>query len=85
MAASPALMKSDSIADNMPEALRERRYQMKRCFARYLQQGKRLMKLHHLMDELEKSIDDHAERTQLLEGTLGYILCSTQVHYYLIS
>ncbi|KNA14328.1 hypothetical protein SOVF_108390 isoform B [Spinacia oleracea] len=78
MAASPALMKSDSIADNMPEALRERRYQMKRCFARYLQQGKRLMKLHHLMDELEKSIDDHAERTQLLEGTLGYILCSTQ-------
>ncbi|CAO2836960.1 unnamed protein product [Amaranthus hypochondriacus] len=78
MAASPALMKSDSIADNMPEALRERRYLMKRCFARYLQQGKRLMKLHHLMDEIEKSIDDQAERTQVLEGTLGYILCSTQ-------
>ncbi|KMT13330.1 hypothetical protein BVRB_4g084720 isoform B [Beta vulgaris subsp. vulgaris] len=78
MATSPALMKSDSIADNMPEALRERRYLMKKCFARYLQQGKRLMKLHHLMDELEKSIDDHVDRTQVLEGTLGYILCSTQ-------
>ncbi|XP_021745173.1 sucrose synthase 5-like isoform X1 [Chenopodium quinoa] len=78
MAASPALMKSDSIADNMPEALRERRYLMKKCFSRYLQQGKRLMKLHHLMNELEKSIDDPADRTQVLEGTLGYILCSTQ-------
>ncbi|KAH9625794.1 hypothetical protein KSS87_006038 [Heliosperma pusillum] len=78
MAASPRLLKSDSIADNMPEALRERRYLMKKCFARYLQQGRRLMKLHHLMDELEKSIDDQAERSQVLEGTLGYILCSTQ-------
>ncbi|KAJ8444179.1 hypothetical protein Cgig2_030999 [Carnegiea gigantea] len=78
MAASPLLMKTDSIADNMPDALRERRYLMKKCFARYLQQGRRLMKVHNLMEELEKSIDDQAERAQVLEGPLGYILCSTQ-------
>ncbi|GAB4855300.1 hypothetical protein Ancab_023919 [Ancistrocladus abbreviatus] len=62
----------------MPDALRQSRYHVKKCFARYIQQGKRLLKLHQLMNELEQSIDDQAERAQLLEGTFGYILCSTQ-------
>ncbi|KAI3982981.1 hypothetical protein MKX01_010464 [Papaver californicum] len=76
--ASSAFKRSDSIADSMPEALRQSRYHMKRCFARYIAKGKRLMKLQNLMDEMEKSIDDKLERTQVLEGLLGYILCSTQ-------
>lgn len=57
---------------------------MKRCFAKYIEKGKRLMKLHHLMSEMEQVIDDKAERTQLLEGLLGYILCTTQVGYNII-
>lgn len=35
MAASISFKRSDSIADSMPEALRQSRYQMKRCFARF--------------------------------------------------
>lgn len=36
MAAALSFKRSDSIADSMPEALRQSRYQMKRCFARYI-------------------------------------------------
>ncbi|KAL2531173.1 Sucrose synthase 6 [Abeliophyllum distichum] len=75
---SPALKRSETIADSMPEALRQSRYHMKRCFGKYIEKGRRLMKLHHLMGEMEQVIDDKAERTQLLEGLLGYILCTTQ-------
>uniref|UniRef100_A0A0E0NNB5 Sucrose synthase n=1 Tax=Oryza rufipogon TaxID=4529 RepID=A0A0E0NNB5_ORYRU len=50
------LRRSDSIADMMPEALRQSRYQMKRCFQRYVSQGKRLMKRQQLLDELDKSV-----------------------------
>lgn len=76
---APALKRSESITDSMPEALRQSRYHMKRCFAKYIEKGKRLMKIHHLMRELEQVIDDNTERTQLLDGLLGYILCTTQV------
>ncbi|XP_061347115.1 sucrose synthase 7-like [Gastrolobium bilobum] len=78
MASVPALKRTDSIADNMPDALRQSRYHMKRCFAKYLEKGKRIMKLHHLMEEMEKVIDDKSERNQVLEGILGFILSSTQ-------
>lgn len=74
-----ALKRSETIADSMPVALRQSRYHMKRCFAKYTEKGKRLMKLHHLMGEMEQVIEDEAERNQLLEGLLGYILCTTQV------
>ncbi|XP_028953417.1 sucrose synthase 5-like [Malus domestica] len=78
MASAAAIKRSDSIADTMPDALRQSRYHMKRCFAKYIEQGRRIMKLHHLMSEMETVIDDKAERTQVLGGVLGYILCSTQ-------
>lgn len=77
------LKQSDSIADNMPEALRQSRYHMKRCFAKYIEKGRRVMKLHHLMGEMDKVIEDKNERSQVLEGVLGYILCSTQVLIFL--
>ncbi|KAF8378861.1 hypothetical protein HHK36_030210 [Tetracentron sinense] len=70
--------KTESIADGMPEALRQSRYHMKRCFAEYIAKGRRIMKLQHLMEEMEKSIEDKLERTKVLEGFIGYILCSTQ-------
>ncbi|KAG8373534.1 hypothetical protein BUALT_Bualt11G0034200 [Buddleja alternifolia] len=75
---APALKRSESIADSMPEALRQSRYHMKRCFTKFIEKGKRIMKLHHLMGEMEQVIDDEAERTQVLDGLLGYILCTTQ-------
>ncbi|XP_028800601.1 sucrose synthase 6 isoform X1 [Neltuma alba] len=77
-ASAPALKRTNSIADNMPDALRQSRYHMKKCFAKYLEKGKRIMKLHHLMEEMEQVIDDKTERNQVLEGNLGYILGSTQ-------
>ncbi|KAK7276175.1 hypothetical protein RIF29_17310 [Crotalaria pallida] len=78
MDSAPALMRTDSIADNMPDALRQSRYHMKKCFAKYLEKGRRIMKLHHLMEEMEQVIDDRNERNQVLEGLLGFVLSSTQ-------
>ncbi|PON75289.1 Sucrose synthase [Parasponia andersonii] len=78
MASTPAITRSESIADGMLDALRQSRYHMKRCFAKYIEKGKRIMKLHHLMDEMERAIQDKVERNCVLEGVLGYILCSTQ-------
>ncbi|KAK1384138.1 Sucrose synthase [Heracleum sosnowskyi] len=65
-------------ADTMPEALRQSRYHMKKCFSRFVASGRRLMKRHNLMDEIEKSINDKIERSIILEGSLGRILSSTQ-------
>ncbi|CDP01701.1 unnamed protein product [Coffea canephora] len=78
MASVPALKRSDSVVDTMPEALRQSRYHMKRCFSKYVEKGRRLLKANQLMDELEQIIDDHTERSQVLEGLLGYILCTTK-------
>ncbi|XP_039135373.1 sucrose synthase 7-like [Dioscorea cayenensis subsp. rotundata] len=78
MAASTSFKRSDTIADSMPDALKQSRYQMKRCFARYVGKGKRLMKNKQLMEDLEKSMDDKVEKQRLMEGYLGYIICSTQ-------
>ncbi|KAJ1390075.1 Sucrose synthase [Sesbania bispinosa] len=72
------LKRSDSIADSMPNALKQSRFHMKKCFARFVASGKRLMKQHHLMDDLEKTVVDKDERKKLLEGLLGYILSCTQ-------
>ncbi|XP_004289566.1 PREDICTED: sucrose synthase 6-like [Fragaria vesca subsp. vesca] len=76
--AAAAMTRSDSIAESMPDALRQSRYHMKRCFAKFIEKGKRIMKLQHLMNEMESVIDDKVERNQVLAGVLGYILCSTQ-------
>lgn len=84
MAAAQSLKRSESVLDTMPEALRQSRYHMKRCFAKYVEKGKRLMKVHHLMDEMESAIDDPSERTHLLEGLLGYILCTTKVIFVFV-
>ncbi|KAJ1377368.1 Sucrose synthase [Sesbania bispinosa] len=78
MASAPALRRTESIADNMPDALRQSRYHMKRCFAKYLEKGRRIMKLQHLMEEMERVIDDKTERNRVLEGILGFIVTSTQ-------
>ncbi|CAK7327902.1 unnamed protein product [Dovyalis caffra] len=78
MASSPVLKRSETIADSMPDALRQSRYHMKRCFSRFVAPGKRLMKRQHIMDEVDKSIQDKSERKKVLEGLLGYILSCTQ-------
>ena len=72
----------DSVAETMPDALRQSRYQMKRCFQRYVSKGRRLLKNQQLMEELERSLDDKVEKEKLVEGFLGYIICSTQVTCY---
>jgi sucrose synthase len=79
------LKRSDSIADNMPEALKQSRYHMKRCFAKYIEKGRRTMKLQQLLDEMENFIDDQVERTRVLQGLLGDIWFSIQVCILVIS
>ncbi|XP_057812386.1 sucrose synthase 7-like isoform X2 [Salvia miltiorrhiza] len=71
-------MASAAVVDTMPEALRQSRYHMKRCFTRFTEKGRRLMKLQHLQEEIEQTIEDKVERSQVMEGTLGDILNSTQ-------
>uniref|UniRef100_A0ACD5USG1 Uncharacterized protein n=1 Tax=Avena sativa TaxID=4498 RepID=A0ACD5USG1_AVESA len=78
MATKLSFKRMDSVAESMPDALRQSRYQMKRCFQRYVSKGRRLLKNQQLMEELEKSLDDKAKKEKLAEGFLGYIICSTQ-------
>ncbi|KAG2667855.1 hypothetical protein I3760_15G133600 [Carya illinoinensis] len=78
MASGQVLKRSNSIADSMPDALKQSRYHMKRCFARFVATGKRLLKLQHIMEEVDKSIEDKQNRSKVLEGLLGYILSSTK-------
>ncbi|XP_059453359.1 sucrose synthase 7-like [Corylus avellana] len=78
MASGQVLKRSDSISDRMPDALKQSRYHMKRCFARFVANGKRLLKPQQIMEEMEKSIEDKNERSSVLEGLLGYILTSTK-------
>ncbi|KAJ4834562.1 Sucrose synthase 6 [Turnera subulata] len=78
MASAPKLKRTETIAESMPDALKKSRYHMKRCFARLVASGKRLLKHQHIMDEVDVSIQDKNERKKVLEGLLGYILSSTQ-------
>ncbi|KAL6603412.1 hypothetical protein ACP70R_043773 [Stipagrostis hirtigluma subsp. patula] len=78
MATKLSFKRADSIAETMPDALKQSRYQMKRCFQRYVSKGRRLLKNQQLIEELEKSMDDKIEREKLVEGFLGYIIYSTQ-------
>ncbi|KAL6181364.1 hypothetical protein ACLB2K_048019 [Fragaria x ananassa] len=78
MASVPALKRADSIAETMPDALRQSRYYMKKVFARFVGDGKRLLKPQRIMEEVENSIEDGNEKSKVLRGLLGYILSSTQ-------
>eukprot|EP00257_Ricinus_communis_P026983 XP_025014397.1 sucrose synthase 7 isoform X2 [Ricinus communis] len=78
MASGPVIKRSETIAESMPDALRQSRYHMKRCFSSLAASGNRLLKHHNIMEEVEKSIQDKGERKKVLEGLLGYILSSTQ-------
>ncbi|XP_040999091.1 sucrose synthase 7-like isoform X1 [Juglans microcarpa x Juglans regia] len=78
MASEKVLKRSNSITDSMPDALKQSRYYMKRCFARFVATGKRLLKSQHIMEELENIIEDKHDRSKVLEGMLGYILSSTK-------
>ncbi|KAL3512447.1 hypothetical protein ACH5RR_025164 [Cinchona calisaya] len=69
---------ASALVESMPDALRQSRYHMKRCFSRFTGMGARLMKHQHLMEEIEKAIEDKLERVKVLEGSLGQILSSTQ-------
>ncbi|KAK5782984.1 sucrose synthase 6-like [Gossypium arboreum] len=78
MASRQSLKRSDTIAESMPDALRQSTSHMKICFSRLVESGKRLLKRQQLMDEVENSIEDKAERSKILEGLIGFILVSTQ-------
>ncbi|XP_023519351.1 sucrose synthase 6-like [Cucurbita pepo subsp. pepo] len=77
--ATASLMRLDTpISDSLNTALRKSHNPMKKCFARFVENGKRLMKSQDLMKDLEITIEDKRERSQVLEGFLGYILSNTQ-------
>ncbi|XP_065881335.1 sucrose synthase 7-like [Euphorbia lathyris] len=78
MASGGVLKRSETIAETMPDALRQSRYHMKRCFSSLTGKANRLLKHQHIMEEVEKSIQDKGERKKVIDGLLGYILSSTQ-------
>ncbi|QHO15506.1 hypothetical protein HN51_030926 [Arachis hypogaea] len=78
---APKLKRMNFITKNMLDALRQSRYHMKRCFENYLEKKRRIMKLHHEMEEMEQVIDDKTERDHVLEGNIGFILSHTHVIY----
>lgn len=83
MASASGLKRTDSITDNnmsSPDASKQSRYHMKRCFAKYLEKGRRIIKVHDLMEEMEQVIKDQNDRNQILEGNLGFLLSFTQVN-----
>jgi len=43
------------------------------------------MKQQHVMDDVEKTVEDKVERKKLLDGMLGYIFSCTQVQFLFIS
>jgi len=80
MASSPILRDKELVTDDMPDdASRQSRQHVKRCFAKYIEKGRRIIKLHDLMEEMEQVIDDNIQRNQVLEGNLGFLLSCTQV------
>ncbi|KAL2333208.1 hypothetical protein Fmac_014421 [Flemingia macrophylla] len=79
MASSPVMEGKELVTDDVADdALRPSRYHVKSCFAKYLEKGRRILKLHDLMEELEHAINDNNERNQVLEGNLGFLLSCTQ-------
>ncbi|GLJ52644.1 hypothetical protein SUGI_1120470 [Cryptomeria japonica] len=73
-----SIQRSESIAERLPEAVRQNRYQIRRCFSRYASQGKRIMQPQQLYNELADLIEDPAERKKIQQGTLGQMLQSIQ-------
>lgn len=78
MASTSTIKRTDSIADNIPSALKQSQYYMKRCFARYMEKGTRIWKFEELRNELEKVIDDKSEIDEVLDGSLGTMFSSVQ-------
>lgn len=75
-------MTSGLLGNGIPEAMGQNRGNIKRCLEKYIEKGRRLLKLNQLMDEMEIVINDLVQRKQVMEGDLGKILCFTQVLPY---
>ncbi|KAH9288379.1 hypothetical protein KI387_032496 [Taxus chinensis] len=67
-----------SMADRLPEALKQNTYQLRKCFTSFASQGKRTLQQQQLYNELDTVIDDADERRNLREGVFGRILQCTQ-------
>ncbi|KAL7201770.1 hypothetical protein ACSBR1_033467 [Camellia fascicularis] len=67
-----------AVVDSLSDALRQSRYYMKRCFSGFVGMGRRLVKPHQIMEEIDKAIEDKRERARVLEGLLGQVFSSTQ-------
>ncbi|KAL5076937.1 hypothetical protein RYX36_015921 [Vicia faba] len=79
MASASGLKRTESIKDNMSsDESKHSRYHMKRCFAKYLEKGRRIIKVHDLMEEMEQVINDQRDKNHILEGNLGFLLSCTQ-------
>ncbi|KAL6955672.1 Sucrose synthase 6 [Sarracenia purpurea var. burkii] len=80
MAASSLMLQKpdNAMADSLSDALKQSRYHIKRCFARFVGTGRRLLKPKQIMEEMEKAIEDKLERAKVLEGLIGLTINSTQ-------
>lgn len=72
-------MRAGSLGNGIPETMGQNRGNIKRCLEKYVEKGRRVMKLNQLMDEMENVINDLTQQKRVMEGDLGKILCFTQV------
>lgn len=69
---------SPSVPEKMSDSSRESMYLMKKCFASYVGKGRRLLKPVDVMAEVDRIVDHYGEKREVLDGNLGYIICSAQ-------
>lgn len=56
----------------LSDVSKQSRYQMNRCFDKYLEKGERNINFHDLMEEMEQVVNDKSHKNQILEGNFGF-------------
>lgn len=69
-----SMQRSESITDALPEIVRQNRFLLRKLFARYAVEGKRILHPQQLIEELAAVIESQDERKKILQGAFGHIL-----------
>eukprot|EP01018_Ginkgo_biloba_P031503 Gb_22873 [translate_table: standard] len=77
--ASSSMQRAESfMVDHLPDTLRQNRFQIRKCFARFVSQGKRILQPQDILNEVAIAIGDADERKKLQDGAFGLMLLATQ-------
>ncbi|XP_076884820.1 sucrose synthase 2-like [Bidens hawaiensis] len=75
---TPKLTRTPSMRERLEETLAAHRNDIVSLLSRYVDQGKSILQPHHLLDEIDNFIGDHASRQKIADGPFGEILKSAQ-------